>query len=110
MNPILLVKASICVICLVLAFYFGSTYQESKWQKRELAIHEKEQEVIQRGDDIALEYEKLKESKNAQTNELTKQIYKEIQSNNGYSCVIPARGVQLLAESIKSANNASQSP
>lgn len=108
MNPLLIIKISLCVAGLLASFYLGSVFEESKWQKRELDIQTREQQSRKVADNIALEYEQLKDSKNAQSSKILREVYKEIRSPS-YSCLIPLDGVQLLAKSINSANNSGKS-
>jgi hypothetical protein len=89
------------------SFYLGSVVEQSKWQKRELDIQTREQNSRKVADNIALEYEQLKDQKNAHTSKIMREVYKEIRLPS-YSCLVPADGVQLLARAINSANNTSQ--
>jgi len=96
-------KIASVVLALAGAFYMGTVWELSTWQKKELNYLAQIEGQKKQADKVAYEYETERAKRAIEQREVVREVYVEV-AKSGYSCQLPADGLRIVNKAITAAN------
>lgn len=97
------IKIAAVALVLAGAFYMGKVWEQTTWQKKELAYLAQIEVQKKLSDKVAYDYETERDKRAIAQREVIREVYTEV-ARTDYSCQLPADGLRIINKAIAAAN------